>query len=64
MLAPQDMQIREDPKKRLHYVHRFIGACNFYRQHIHKVTYSSACLTDLRKEYNHWQWTDKKQACF
>ena len=31
----QDMQIREDPKKGLHDVRSFIGACNFYRCHIH-----------------------------
>ena len=43
----QDMQIRDDPKKGLYDVQTFIGACNFYRHHIHKFTYSSAPLTDL-----------------
>ena len=27
----QDMQIRDDPKKGLHDVRSFVGACNFYR---------------------------------
>ena len=45
-----DMQIRDDPKKGLHDVRSFVGACNFYRRHIHNVTYSSAPLTDLIKE--------------
>ena len=45
----QDMQIRDDPKKGLHDVRSFIGACNFYRRHIHNFTYSSAPLTDLIK---------------
>ena len=38
----QDMQIRDDPKKGLHDVRSFVGACNFYRRHIHNFTYSSA----------------------
>ena len=37
----QDMQKRDDPKKGLHHVRSFIGACNFYRRHIHNFTYSS-----------------------
>ena len=28
----QDMQIRDDPKKGLHNVRSFVGACNFYRR--------------------------------
>ena len=43
----QDMQIRDDPKKGLHDVGSFVGACNFYRRRIHNFTYSSAPLTDL-----------------
>ena len=39
----------EDPKKGLHDVRSFIGACNFYRRHIKNVTYTSAILTDLTK---------------
>ena len=60
----QDMQIRDDPKKGLHDVRSFIGACNFYRRHIHNFTYSSAPLTDLIKKTNPWRWTDKEEACF
>ena len=60
----QDMQISNEPKKGLHNVRRCIGACNFYRRHIHHFTYSSAPLTDLMKKTNPWRWTDKKGACF
>ena len=60
----QDMQIRDDPKKGLHDVRSFIGACNFYRRHIHNFTYSSAPLTDPIKKTNPWRWTDKEEACF
>ena len=45
----QDMQIRDDPKKGVHDVRSFIGACIFYLRHIHNFTYSSAPLTDLIK---------------
>ena len=41
----QDMQIRNDPRKGLHDVRSFVGACNFYRRHIHNFTYSSAPVT-------------------
>ena len=34
----QDMQIRDNPKKGLHVVRSFIGACNFHRRHIHNFT--------------------------
>ena len=37
-----DMQIRDVPKKGLHDVRSFIGACNFYWRHIQNFTYSSA----------------------
>ena len=50
----QDMQIRDDPKKGLHDVRSFVGACNFYRRHIHNFTYSSAPLTDLIKKATPW----------
>ena len=60
----QDMQIRDDPKKGLHDVRSFIGACNFYRRHIHNFTYSSAPLPDLIKKTDPWRWTDKEEACF
>ena len=35
----QGMQIRDDPKKGLHNVRSFVGACNFCRRHIHNFTY-------------------------
>ena len=47
MEPPQDMQIRDDPKKCPHNVRSFVGACNFYRSHIHNFTYTSAPLTGL-----------------
>ena len=65
MMQPlQDMQIRDDPKKGLHDVRSFIGACNFYRRHIPNFTYSSAPHTDLIKKTNPWRWTAKEEACF
>ena len=46
-----DAEVRhEDPKKGLHDVRSFIGACNFYRHHIKNSTYTSAILTDLIKK--------------
>ena len=59
----QDMHIHDKPKKGLHDVRSFIGACNSYRRHIHNFTYSSAPLNDLIKETNPWRWTDKEEAC-
>ena len=50
----QDMQICDDPKKGLHDVRTFVGACNFYRCLIHNFTYSSAPLTDLIKKTTLW----------
>ena len=58
------MQIRDDPKKGLQDVRSFIGACNFYRRHIHNFTYSSAPLTDLIKKTNPWRWNDKGGGLF
>ena len=58
------MQIGDDRKKALHDVRSFIGACNFYRRHIHNFAYSSAPLTDRIKKTIPWQWTDKEEACF
>ena len=60
----QDMQIRDYPKKGLHDVRSLIGACNFYRRHIHNFTYSSAPLTGLIKKTDPWRWTDKEEVCF
>ena len=46
-----DAKVRhEHPKKGLHDVRSFIGACNFYRRHIKNFTYISAILTDLIKK--------------
>ena len=60
----QDMQIRDDPKKDLHDVRSFVGACNFYIRHIHNFTYSSAPLTDLIKKTTPWRWTAREEDCF
>ena len=60
----QDMQIRDDPKKGLHDVSSFVGACNFYRRHIRNFTYSSAPLTDLMKKTTPWRWTAREEECF
>ena len=61
-----DMQIRDDPKKGLYDVSGFVGACNFYRGHIHIFTYSSAPLTDLLKKTTPWtwRWTAREEECF
>ena len=56
----QDMQIGDDPKKGLHDVRSFVGACNFYRRHIHNFTYSSAPLIDLIKKTTPWRWTARE----
>ena len=51
-----DAKVRhEDPKKGLHDVHSFIGACNFYRRHIKNFTYTSAILTDRIKKSTTWR---------
>ena len=60
----QGMQIRDDPKKGLHDVHSFIGACNFYRRHIYNFRHSLAPLTDLIKKTTPLRWTAKEEACF
>ena len=60
----QDMQIRNDPKNGLHDVRSFVGACNFYRRHIHNFTYSSAPLTDLIKKTTPWGGTAREEECF
>ena len=50
-----DAKVRhEDPKKGLHDVCSFIGACNFYRRHIQNFTYTSAILTYLIKNTTTW----------
>ena len=60
----QDMQIRDDPKKGLQDVRSFVGACNFYRRHIHNFTYFPAPLTDLIKKTTPWRWTAREEECF
>ena len=60
----QNMQIRDDPKKCLHGVRSFIGACNCYQRHIHNVRCSSVPPTDLIKKTDPWRWTDQEEACF
>ena len=52
-----DAKLRhEKPKKGLHDVRSFIGACNFYRRHIKSLTYTSAILTDLIKKSTTLRW--------
>ena len=51
----QDMQIRDDPKRGLHDVRSFVGACNFYWRQIGNFTYSSAPLTDLIRKTTPWR---------
>ena len=60
--ALMDANVRqEDPKKGLHDVRSFIGACNFYRRHIKKFTYISAIMTDLIKKSTTWRWGPQEQ---
>ena len=60
-----DAKVRhEDPKKGLHDVRSFIGACNFYRRHIKNFTYTSAILTDLIKKSTTWRWGPQEQQAF
>ena len=60
-----DAKVRhEDPKKGLHDVRSFIGACNFYRRHIKNFTYTSATLRDLINKSTTWHWGPQKQQAF
>ena len=60
-----DTKVRhEDPRKGLHDVRSFIGACNFYRRHIKTFTYTSAILTDLIKNNTTWRWGPQEQQAF
>ena len=54
----------EHPKKKLHDVCSFIGACNFYCCHIKKFTYTSAILTDLIRKSTTWRWGPQEQQVF
>ena len=60
----QDMQICDDPKKGLHDVQSFVGACNFYRRHIHNFTYSCAPLTDPNKKTTPCRLTARGEEWF
>ena len=63
--ALTDAKVRpEDPKKGLHDVRSFIGACNFYRRHIKNFTYTSAILTDHSKKSTTWRWGPDEQQAF
>ena len=46
---------REDPKKGVHDVRSFMGACNFYRRYIKNFTHTSAILKDLIKKNTTWR---------
>ena len=60
-----DAKVRhEDPKKGLHDVRSFIGACNFYRRRIKNFTYTSAILTDLIKKSTTWRWCPQEHQAF
>ena len=60
-----DAKVRhEDPKKGLHDVRNFIGACNFYRRYIKNFTYASAILTDLIKKSTTRRWSPQEQQAF
>ena len=60
-----DAKVRhEDPKRGLHDVRSFIGACSFYRRHIKNFTYTSAILTDLIKTSTTWRWGPQEQQAF
>ena len=62
---PTDAKVRhEEPKKGLHDVRSFFGACNFYRRHIKNFTYTSAILMDLINKSTTWRWGPKEQQAF
>ena len=66
MVKPlMDAKVRHEyPKKGVHDVRSFIGACNFYRRHIKNFTYTSAILTDLIKKSTTWRWGPQEQQAF
>ena len=41
-----------------------MGACGFYRRHIHNFTYSSAPLTHPIKKTTPWRWTAREEKYF
>ena len=63
--ALMDAKVRhEAPKKGLHDVRSFIGACNFYRHHIKNFTYTTAILADLIKKSTTWRHGSQEQQAF
>ena len=60
----QYMQMCNCPKKGLHNVRSFVGACNFYRHHIHNFTYTFAPPTDPINKTTPWRWASKEKECF
>ena len=60
-----DAKVRhEDPKKGLHDVRSFIGACNFYRSLIKNFNNTSAILTDPDKKSTTWCWDVQEHQAF
>ena len=60
-----DAKVRhQDPKKGLHDVCSFIGACNFYCRHLKNFTYTSAIPMDLIKKRTTWRWGPEEQQPF
>ena len=60
-----DAKVRhEDPKKGLHDVCSFIGACNFYCRHIKSFTNTSAILPDLIKKSTTCRGGPQEQQAF
>ena len=60
-----DAKVRhDDPKKGVHDVRSFIGACNLYRRHIKNSTCTSPILTDLIKKSTTWRRGPQEQQVF
>ena len=60
-----DAKVRhEDPKKALHDVRSFIGACNVYRCHIKNFTFTCAILGNLIKKSTIWCSGPQEQQAF
>ena len=45
-------------------VRGFLGLASFYRRFIKQFSLKARPLTDLTKEKNVWQWTDKEESAF
>ena len=60
-----DAKVRhEDPKKGLHDVRSFLGACNLYRHHRRTFAYTSAVLMNLIKMSTTWRWGPQELQAF